>query len=45
MLAEPIQTIMRFEGIPNAYEQLKELSRGSKLDKDSYINFIENLNI
>jgi adenylosuccinate lyase len=45
VLAEPIQTIMRFEGIPNAYEQLKELSRGSKLDKDSYINFIENLNI
>ena len=36
---------MRFEGIPNAYEQLKELSRGSKLDKDSYINFVKNLNI
>ena len=45
VLAEPIQTIMRFEGIPNAYEQLKELSRGSKLDKDSYINFVKNLNI
>ena len=43
VLAEPIQTIMRFEGIPNAYEQLKELSRGSKLDKNSYINFVKNL--
>ena len=45
ILAEPIQTIMRVEGIPDAYEQLKVLSRGSKLDKDSYIQFVKNLNI
>ena len=45
ILAEPIQTIMRVEGIPDAYEQLKVLSRGSKLDKNSYIQFVKNLNI
>jgi adenylosuccinate lyase len=45
ILAEPIQTIMRVEGIPDAYEQLKALSRGSKLDKDCYIQFVKNLNI
>jgi adenylosuccinate lyase len=36
---------MRYEGIPDAYEQLKNLSRGSKLTRELYINFIENLNI
>ena len=45
VLAEPIQTIMRHEGIPDAYEQLKELSRGSKLDKEKYNKFVEGLNI
>ncbi len=28
VLAEPIQTVMRHYGIPDAYEQLKELTRG-----------------
>jgi adenylosuccinate lyase len=28
VLAEPIQTVMRRYGIPGAYEQLKELTRG-----------------
>jgi adenylosuccinate lyase len=36
---------MRYEGIPDAYEQLKNLSRGSKLDQESYINFINSLKI
>ena len=36
---------MRYEGIDDAYEQLKSLSRGKKLDEDSYIKFIETLNI
>ena len=36
---------MRYEGIPDAYEQLKELSRGSSIQKDDYIEFIKNLNI
>lgn len=45
VLAEPLQTIMRFEGIPDAYEQLKSLSRGSKLDLITYQSFINNLKI
>ena len=45
VLAEAVQTIMRFEGIPDAYEQLKDLSRGSKLDSVSYKEFVNNLDI
>ena len=45
VLTEAVQTLMRYEGIPYAYEQLKKLSRGSKLTQDSYIDFIENLDI
>ena len=45
VLTEAVQTLMRYEGIPDAYEQLKNLSRGSKLTRDLYIDFIGNLNI
>ena len=45
VLAEAVQTIMRYEGISDAYEQLKQLSRGNKLDKNSYIQFIKALEI
>ena len=45
VLTEAVQTLMRYEGIPDAYEQLKILSRGSKLDQESYINFINSLKI
>ena len=45
VLTEAVQTIMRYEGIDDAYEQLKNLSRGKKLNKDSYIKFIKSLNI
>ena len=45
ILTEAVQTIMRYEGIEDAYEQLKSLSRGNKLDKNSYIKIINNLDI
>ena len=45
VLTEAVQTLMRYEGIPDAYEQLKELSRGSKLTRDSYQLFIRSLSI
>jgi adenylosuccinate lyase len=45
VLTEAVQTIMRYEGINDAYEQLKTLSRGKKLDKSSYQEFISNLEI
>jgi adenylosuccinate lyase len=45
VLTEAVQTLMRYEGIPDAYEQLKKLSRGSKLDQETYISFIKSLSI
>ena len=45
VLAEAVQTIMRYEGISDAYERLKKLSRGNKLDKNSYIQFVKTLEI
>ena len=44
-LTEAVQTFMRYEGVPDAYEQLKNLSRGSKLNKETYISFIKTLAI
>jgi len=46
VLAEPIQTVMRRYGLPNPYEQLKELTRGKGgINKDSLHSFIQNLDI
>jgi len=45
VLTEAVQTVMRYEGIDNAYEQLKDLSRGQKLNKKTYIDFVNNLQI
>ena len=45
VLTEAVQTLMRLEGVPDAYEQLKDLSRGSKLTKESYKDFIIGLKI
>jgi len=45
VLTEAVQTIMRLEGINDAYEQLKRLSRGKRLDKTSYIEFVKTLDI
>ena len=43
VLAEPIQTSMRSFGIDDAYEQLKEFSRGRLIDKAMLHEFIDNL--
>ena len=46
VLAEPIQTVMRKYGIDDAYEQLKELTRGKGgIDRDSLHAFIRGLPI
>jgi adenylosuccinate lyase len=46
VLAEPIQTVMRKHGIDDAYEQLKELTRGkSGIDRESLRAFIAGLAI
>ena len=44
-MTEAIQTIMRYEGIPDAYEQLKSLSRGNKLSEKTYKEFVMSLDI
>jgi adenylosuccinate lyase len=44
VLAEPIQTVMRRYGIPDSYEQLKELTRGKDgITKDALHRFIDGL--
>ena len=45
VLSEAVQTVMRLENIENAYEKLKELTRGKILNKEKYIEFIEKLDL
>ncbi|BBI99988.1 adenylosuccinate lyase [Ferrigenium kumadai] len=46
VLAEPIQTVMRRYGVENAYDKLKELTRGKGgINKESLAAFIATLNI
>ncbi len=45
VLAEPIQTVMRRYNIEKAYEKLKALTRGKKIDQPALIKFIEGLDI
>ena len=45
LLAEPIQTVMRRYGVENAYEQLKSLTRGQRIDAKSLREFITALAI
>ena len=44
-LAEPIQTMMRRYGIEDSYEQLKALTRGKQLDRETMLQFIDTLSI
>ncbi|MCY4656188.1 MAG: adenylosuccinate lyase [Gammaproteobacteria bacterium] len=43
VLAEAIQTVMRKEGIADAYEQIKSVTRGQALDQDMYRQIIHEL--
>ena len=45
VLAEAIQTVMRRHGLPDAYEQLKELTRGRAIDADTLREFVAGLPI
>jgi adenylosuccinate lyase len=46
VLAEPIQTVMRRYNIENAYDKLKELTRGKNgINRASLQTFIESLDI
>jgi adenylosuccinate lyase len=43
VLAEPVQTVMRRFGVPNPYEQLKELTRGKGIEQAALSEFIAKL--
>ena len=45
VLAEPIQTVMRRYGIADAYEQLKELTRGKGITREALKVFVSGLAI
>ena len=46
VVAEAIQTVLRREGYPQPYEQLKELTRGaSQINQDSINRFIDSLSV
>jgi len=45
VLGEAVQTVMRRYGLPNPYEQLKELTRGKRLDGGAMRQFISGLGI
>lgn len=45
VLAEPIQTVMRRHGVPEAYEKLKTLTRGKRIERPQIEAFIQALEI
>jgi adenylosuccinate lyase len=45
VLAEPVQTVMRRYGVPNPYEQLKELTRGKGISAQALAEFVDRLPI
>jgi len=45
VLAEPVQTVMRRFGVPEAYEQLKALTRGKGITREGLAEFIGSLPI
>ena len=45
VVAEGAQTILRAAQIPSAYDDLKSLTRGKKLDAESYGEWIEGLSV
>ncbi|MCQ4297288.1 adenylosuccinate lyase [Pseudomonas stutzeri] len=45
VLAEPVQTVMRRYAVENAYEKLKDLTRGKGITPDALQTFIDSLDI
>lgn len=45
ILSEPMQTILRTHGYEDAYEVIKDKTRGKTLTEDEYIELVENLEI
>lgn len=45
VLAEAIQTVMRRYGLPEPYEQLKQLTRGQRITPDTLQSFVNQLDL
>jgi adenylosuccinate lyase len=45
VLAEPVQTVMRRHGLADAYEQLKDFTRGQAVDAQALRAFVERLDL
>lgn len=45
VLAEPIQTVMKAAGFPDAYEQLKALTRGAGITQEALQAFVQSLDL
>lgn len=45
VLTEAVQTTMRRYNVDNAYEQMRDLSRGHEVDRQTLLQFIETLDI
>jgi len=45
VLGEAVQTVMRRYGLPDPYEQMKELTRGKRIDAENLRIFIQELDI
>jgi len=45
VLGEAVQTVMRRYGLPNPYEQMKELTRGKGIDAERLRTFVNGLDI
>jgi adenylosuccinate lyase len=45
VVAEGAQTILRAANIPSAYEQLKSLTRGKEITQESYLEWVEALDV
>jgi len=45
VLAEPIQTVMRRYGIDDPYETLKTLTRGRPVDRETFVELIDRIDV
>ena len=45
VLAEAVQQVMRRHGVADAYEKLKELTRGKRLEREGLVAFVKSLPI
>jgi adenylosuccinate lyase len=43
VLGEAVQTALRAAGVPNGYELLKDFTRGRKIDRQAYLEFVAKL--